>query len=945
MKPLITSPTARLSSACGVALLASFLACHSPATAATPPEVMALGSITQSLATPSRVATDAAGNLYVTDPQAGQVVVFDGFGRMVSAKPGFAGPLAIALDAQGNIYLAESERGRVTVFGPQWNPLYTLGAGDGEFTLPSHIALDSVGTNLTVYVSDSRTNLVRAYENGVLVRSFGGFGSGPGQFNFPAGVCVNAAGDLIVVDQNNDRVQVFDRAGGFLRAWSLRPPGVTLRSGRTQGIALDGQGRVFVADTFQGCVKAFDENGVFLSFVGQFGRGVGQMLSPGGLVLDGTGRLFVACANTARVEIFGLDCFQQFNATPAAQVVGVGSNVSFMVTPACSGTYTYQWRKGTNNLTDGGTVSGATNELLTLTGVTAADSGSYTVVISGPTVTTISPAALLFVVTPPAITRGPISRTANERTSTFFDVLTTGASLGYQWLFNGSAITGANDRIITLTNLQPSDAGAYSVIVTNAAGGSTSTVATLTITALPVIAVQPASQTLPEWSILTLASEAVGSPTLTYQWYWKNVPLSGRTTTSFSLTNANPSMNGDYYLVAINAAGRATSAVATVTITPDTVPPQALSAAGGYATNRTILVAFSKAVNLSAAQSRLNYELSGPGNLTILTAVLANGTNVTLTLNGARTAGGNYVLKIKNIPDTAYAPNLLSPNPTSLPMASTVELANLNAQPWKFLQVTNSVMDSQPWTTPAFADTTWANGFGLFYGNRSNSTYQPNPNPNIRLPLVLNPSDANNTKALTIVNVFTNSGNAVREITYYYRTRFNFTGETNGAQLLIRTLIKQGAVFYLNGQEVLRLRMPSTPTKMTYATLASSSGSLTWEPTWTNAARVLPSSALVTGTNVLAVEVHQSSNTSSDTALGVKLEASVARFVAPVPTFTSTLTGNGMQFVWSDPFYLLESAPEVNGPWTTVSTTSPAFVTSAQMQNAQVQFYRLRRFL
>ena len=945
MKSPVSNLTARLSFAGGAAFLASLLACVSPAHAATPPSATALGSFSQSLAAPSRVATDAAGNLYVTEPQTGRVVVMDGFGRTVAVKPGFAGPLAIALDAQGNIYLSEADRGRVSVFDPQWNPLYALGAGDGEFILPGHLALDAVGTNLTVYVSDSLTNRVKAYQNGVLVRTLGERADGPGRFFFPAGLCVNPAGDLFVVDQNFDRVEVFDRAGAFLRTWVLHPPGVTTWAGRSQGIATDGQGRVFVADTFQGCVTAFDENGVFLSSIGRFGSGVGQMLSPGGLAFDGTGRLFVASENTARVEIFGLDCFLQFTATPAAQVVGLGSNATFAVTPGCSGPFTYQWRNGTNDLTDGGTVSGATNATLTLNGVTTADAGSYTVVVTGPNGVSTSPAALLLVVTQPAITRGPVSRTANERSSTYFDVLTTGVSIGYQWLYNGSAISGANDRILTLTNLHPSDAGAYSVIVTNAAGGTTSTVATLTINALPIIASQPVSQTLPEWSILTLASEAVGSPTLSYQWYWKNLPLSGRTATSFSLTNVNPSMNGSYYLVAINSAGRATSAVATVTVTPDTVAPRALSATGGYSTNRTILVTFSKPVNTSAAQSRLNYELAGPGNLTILSAVLANGTNVTLTLNGPRTAGGNYVLKVKNIPDTAYTPNLLSPNPTSLPMASTVELANLNTQSWKFLQVTNNAMDSQPWTTAAFADTTWSNGFGLFYGNRSNSTYQPNPNPNIRLPLVLNSSDSNNTKALTIVNVFTNSGNAVREITYYYRTSFNFTGETNGAQLLLRTLIRQGAVFYLNGQEILRVRMPTTPAKMTYATLASSSGSLVWEPAWTNAARVLTTGALVTGTNVLAVEVHQSSNTSSDTALGVRLEASVARFVAPPPTFTSTLIGSGMQFVWSDPFYLLESAPTVNGPWTTVSTTSPALVTTDQMNSARVQFYRLRRYL
>jgi hypothetical protein len=132
---------------------------------------------------------------------------------------------------------------------------------------------------------------------------------------------------------------------------------------------------------------------------------------------------------------------------------------------------------------------------------------------------------------------------------------------------------------------------------------------------------------------------------------------------------------------------------------------------------------------------------------------------------------------------------------------------------------------------------------------------------------------------------------------------------------------------------------------MTYSTLASSSGNLTWDPAWTNAPRILATNTLVTGTNILAVEVHQSSNTSSDSALGVKLDISVNRFVAPAPAFNSAMTGSGLQFQWNDPFYLLEAASSLDGPWTTVSTLSPVLVPKSQMQDPPVQFYRLRRYL
>ena len=90
------------------------------------------------------------------------------------------------------------------------------------------------------------------------------------------------------------------------------------------------------------------------------------------------------------------------------------------------------------------------------------------------------------VVTAPAITTQPTSRSAAVGSSTTFTVVATGTSpLTYQWRKNGTAVSGATAATFTIANVATSDAGTYTVVVTNSAGSLTSTGAVLTVTAAP----------------------------------------------------------------------------------------------------------------------------------------------------------------------------------------------------------------------------------------------------------------------------------------------------------------------------------------------------------------------------------------------------------------------------------------------------------------------------
>ncbi len=448
------------------------------------PTVTPLGAIGQLLHGPARVAADGAGNIYVTDPAAGCVVVFDAFGQPCAVQDGFAGPLAIAIAVDGRIYLSEEKSGSVSVFDAQWRRLYQLGGGPGEFQLPGHLAVDPRAPD-TVYVADSKANLVRVFAGNQQISQFGGAGSAAGQFDFPAGIFVRTNGEVFVVDQNNDRVEVFAN-GRYARAFTLAPGGSGGMnfggpSGRSQALLVDSAGRAFVADAMQGQIKVFDANtGTFLGLVGSFGGAAGQLNLPTGLVLDGYNRLCVASANNARVELFGVDAFLHLSVQAPGGLLAAGTNLIFNVSSGGTG-QPIQWRK------NGVNISGATNGLLEIANARPGDSGNYSVVIgsgSGAITSSVTPVAVL---AGPEILSAPQGQSVLAGADVNFFVLASGSALNIQWVFNGQNLPGATNANLFLPAVQTTQSGQYSVVVANAVKQVASAPASLVVVAPPQV--------------------------------------------------------------------------------------------------------------------------------------------------------------------------------------------------------------------------------------------------------------------------------------------------------------------------------------------------------------------------------------------------------------------------------------------------------------------------
>jgi hypothetical protein len=156
-----------------------------------------------------------------------------------------------------------------------------------------------------------------------------------------------------------------------------------------------------VADSFQGLIRVYTAQGQLLGAIGGYGQLLGQLALPMDLVVDSQNRLLVSNTGNRRVDVFGLDCYNEFSALPARRVVGIGSAVTFQVTHGCPAAYAYQWSKGGVPLVDGPVVSGSLTSQLLLTGVSTVDTGVYSVQVRQAGALAASASAELVVVSNP----------------------------------------------------------------------------------------------------------------------------------------------------------------------------------------------------------------------------------------------------------------------------------------------------------------------------------------------------------------------------------------------------------------------------------------------------------------------------------------------------------------------------------------------------------------
>lgn len=227
----------------------------------------------------------------------------------------------VAVDTDGSILVKERDGYRLIKLDAQGNQLWTVGeAGvwgdDNEHFGAYWGGMDgspAIDNNHKVYVADSPNNKIKIYNSdGTYFNSFGSYGQENDQFHYPTFVAISPVnGDIYVSDTYNHRVQVF--TSDFVYKTTL---GVTGESGSDnshfalpQGIAVDLSGNIFVADLdnyrIQKC--SLTETGYTCdTLIGETGVNNGDFghINPCGIALDDEGRIYVADDWNSRVQVF-----------------------------------------------------------------------------------------------------------------------------------------------------------------------------------------------------------------------------------------------------------------------------------------------------------------------------------------------------------------------------------------------------------------------------------------------------------------------------------------------------------------------------------------------------------------------------------------------------------------------------------------------------------------
>ncbi|HSY17616.1 MAG TPA: immunoglobulin domain-containing protein [Candidatus Acidoferrales bacterium] len=466
-------------------------------------------------------------------------------------------------------------------------------ATNATFKAPQALAFDVYGN---LYIADTTNNRVRMIDTNGIISTFAGNGTatyagdgGPAtnaSLSRPQGIAFDAAGNLYIADRNNSRIRrvgidgvIITVAGSGTRGYSGN--GILATNANLSfpsGVALDGVGNLFIADAGNHRIRKVNTSGIITTvagngtatYAGDTGAATNASFSgPQGVTVDGAGNLYVADTGNNRVR-------------------KVYANGTVITVAGNSGN---GFSGDAGSATNAG-VFGPTSVILDSIGnLYIADRSNHRIRKVG--------------------INGIITTLAGNGTNTYAggSGVATNASLNFpsSVAFDASGnlyiADQSNERIrevlshdgyptLTVSHVDATNAGDYLVVITNAYGCATSTVATLTVQVPPVITVPPSNQlatvgTSPSFSVTVADSGPFG-----YAWYFASTnPIPAGTNALLALSNVSANDAGNYKVVITNAYGSVTSQVASLTVGfPPSVTNQPVSQSVFLGTNASFIV-------------------------------------------------------------------------------------------------------------------------------------------------------------------------------------------------------------------------------------------------------------------------------------------------------------------------------------------------------------------
>ena len=212
---------------------------------------------------------DGAGNFWVTDVGAHTVM---------------------KLDSQGKVLLTIGTKGKAGV----WDEA----AGTQLLNEPNDLA---IGRNGDIFVVQGHTpgkgdpRVLKFDKDGKFIKSWGGEGTEPGKFNVAHGIAVDAKGQLWVADRENQRIQIFDQDGTFVKELKYKGLPCSLQIGARE---------IYMVNGFAGQLLKLDLNGNVLAAVGKPGKDLGEFGEAHFIAVSPKGEIYIADTVNATLHKF-----------------------------------------------------------------------------------------------------------------------------------------------------------------------------------------------------------------------------------------------------------------------------------------------------------------------------------------------------------------------------------------------------------------------------------------------------------------------------------------------------------------------------------------------------------------------------------------------------------------------------------------------------------------
>jgi sugar lactone lactonase YvrE len=263
------------------------------------------------LGAPASVAFDSRGHMFVLNRGPQPLLEFDANGNFVRALAEglFTRSHGLRIDREGNIWATDVSAHFVVKLSPQGEVLLTLGtkgqAGEWNEAAQSHRFNEpndvAIADNGDIFVVQGHTpgrgdpRVLKFNAQGKFLKTWGGRGARPGQFAVAHGIAIDSKGQLWVTDRENQRIEIFDQDGQFIRELKY--------AGLPCGLAI-GRDDIYMVNGFAGQLLRLDLNGAVLAATGRPGKGLGEFGEAHFVAESPKGEIYVADTVNATLHKF-----------------------------------------------------------------------------------------------------------------------------------------------------------------------------------------------------------------------------------------------------------------------------------------------------------------------------------------------------------------------------------------------------------------------------------------------------------------------------------------------------------------------------------------------------------------------------------------------------------------------------------------------------------------